>query len=98
MYGPDYADLPNCGCCGMPMDECYCHDLVDTYDDNPEDYVDEDDYPDYVDESMDGDHQTALASCGWGTDEDYGDFGGDDDWFDETPYGQELDDGGYDEY
>lgn len=29
------------------------------------------------DESMDGDHQSALASCGWGTDEDYGYFGGD---------------------
>ena len=24
------------------------------------------------DESMDGDHASALASCGWGTDEDYG--------------------------
>jgi len=30
------------------------------------------------DESMDGDHQSALASCGWGDDEDYGCFGGDD--------------------
>lgn len=29
------------------------------------------------DESMDGDHESALASCGWGTDEDYGYFGGD---------------------
>ena len=28
----------------------------------------EDDY-DY-DDSMDGDHESALASCGWGTDED----------------------------
>ena len=38
--------------------------------------VDEDD--DYNDE-MDGDHASALASCGWGTDEDYGCFddGGD---------------------
>jgi len=34
----------------------------------------EDDGEDY-DDSMDGDHQSALASCGWGTDEDYG--GGD---------------------
>ena len=24
-------------------------------------------------EDMDGDHASALASCGWGTDEDYGD-------------------------
>jgi len=27
--------------------------------------------PDY-DDSMDGDHESALASAGWGTDEDYG--------------------------
>jgi hypothetical protein len=31
---------------------------------------DEDDY----DDSMDGDHASALASAGWGTDEDYGAF------------------------
>ena len=24
-----------------------------------------------LDDSMDGDHASALASCGWGTDEDY---------------------------
>jgi hypothetical protein len=29
---------------------------------------------DYYDDSMDGDHASALASCGWGTDEDYGHF------------------------
>lgn len=28
-------------------------------------------------ESMDGDHASALASIGWGTDEDYGYFGDD---------------------
>jgi len=27
------------------------------------------------DDSMDGDHETALASAGWGTDEDYGCYG-----------------------
>ena len=26
-------------------------------------------------EDMDGDHETALASAGWGTDEDYGYYG-----------------------
>jgi len=36
----------------------------------------EDDDYDY-DDSMDGDHESALASCGWGTDEDYGYYGGD---------------------
>jgi hypothetical protein len=33
-------------------------------------------FDDGPDESMDGDHETALASAGFGTDEDYGDFGG----------------------
>ena len=30
------------------------------------------------DDSMDGDHESALASAGFGTDEDYGYYGGDD--------------------
>lgn len=34
----------------------------------------EEEAPDYED-GMDGDHESALASCGWGTDEDYGYFG-----------------------
>jgi hypothetical protein len=29
---------------------------------------------------LDGDHDSAMASAGWGTDEDYGFFGGDEDW------------------
>lgn len=29
---------------------------------------------------LDGDAESALASCGMGTDEDYGYFGGDDGW------------------
>lgn len=33
-----------------------------------------------MDDPMDGDHESALASAGLGTDEDYGDFGGGDDW------------------
>lgn len=32
---------------------------------------------DYYDDSMDGDHASALASVGWGTDEDYGSFSDD---------------------
>lgn len=27
------------------------------------------------DDSMDGDHDSAMASAGWGTDEDYGHYG-----------------------
>ena len=30
---------------------------------------------DDCDDSMDGDHESALASAGWGTDEDYGYYG-----------------------
>lgn len=33
-----------------------------------------------VDDSMDGDHDSAMESIGWGTDEDYGYYGGDDDY------------------
>lgn len=39
---------------------------------------DEDDEPDFdVCDDMDGDHASALASIGWGTDEDYGYYGED---------------------
>ena len=37
---------------------------------------------DFVDESMDGDHDSAMTSCGWGTDEDYGFYGDDEGGFD----------------
>jgi hypothetical protein len=48
----------------------------DFEDDSPEfdDFTDEDDY----DDGMDGDHDSAMESAGWGTDEDYGYFGGED--------------------
>jgi hypothetical protein len=47
----------------------------ETYD---EGYCDESYDDDYYDDSMDGDHESGLASAGWGTDEDYGFYGGDD--------------------
>lgn len=31
-------------------------------------------------EDMDGDHDSSMASAGWGTDEDYGHEGNDEDW------------------
>ena len=34
---------------------------------------------DGYDDSMDGDHDSTMTSCGWGTDEDYGYFGENDD-------------------
>ena len=36
-----------------------------------------DDHDDFFDESMDGDHDSAMESAGWGTDEDYGYYGED---------------------
>ena len=32
---------------------------------------------DYYDDSMDGDFDSAMRDCGWGTDEDYGYYGED---------------------
>lgn len=47
-----------------------------------------DDFEDYYDESMDGDHDSAMESAGWGTDEDYGYYGDDTPMFDDY-YGGE---------
>ena len=58
-------------------DPCYDPD----YDDHDDFHYGEDisaDDNDY-DDSMDGDHDSAMTSCGWGTDEDYGNFGENDD-------------------
>jgi hypothetical protein len=58
------------------------------YNDYNDFYGESMDYDDYNDEagddsyddSMDGDHGSALASAGWGTDEDYGYYGEDVDY------------------
>jgi len=44
-------------------------------DEMPEDTADELLIDDEFDDSMDGDHDSAMASIGWGTDEDYGAYG-----------------------
>jgi hypothetical protein len=54
----------------------------ETMDDHYSDYEDDEnsgeiDWHDEIDESMDGDAESALASAGWGTDEDYGCYGDD---------------------
>lgn len=36
------------------------------------------DWGDFYDDSMDGDHDSSMESAGWGTDEDYGYYGGED--------------------
>jgi hypothetical protein len=43
---------------------------------NEDEGYDDDGYDDY-DDSMDGDHDSAMESAGWGTDEDYGYYGED---------------------
>ena len=70
-----------------------CYDPDNSYEDdmnyNYDDFCDfNDDYEshrdDYYDDSMDGDHDSAMTSCGWGTDEDYGYFG---EWDDDGELG-----------
>lgn len=61
----------------------YADDVdASNYDDYNDFYGESMDYEDYNDEaddsyddSMDGDHDSAMTSCGWGTDEDYGFYG-----------------------
>lgn len=43
-------------------------------DDNEDEY---DNFENYYDDSMDGDHDSGMTSAGWGTDEDYGYYGED---------------------
>ena len=58
-------------------DMAYVGDEEDSnYDDYNDFHEGEDEaYSDDFDDSMDGDHESGLASCGWGTDEDYGYYG-----------------------
>ena len=59
-----------CVTCGQP-------DGLHTETCRDRDVEDEDEDDEACDDGMDGDHESALASAGWGTDEDYGSFGGD---------------------
>jgi len=74
-----------------------CYDPDNSYEDdmNYDDYNDfhygevdadelENSWDDSYDDSMDGDHESGLASAGWGTDEDYGYYG------DDTPLGEDY--------
>jgi len=66
----------------------YNYDFDNSFDDdNYDDYHDfyDESVDDYYDDSMDGDHESGLASAGWGLDESYDpscdhdefDYGGD---------------------
>lgn len=75
-----------------------CEDYNDYY--IEENDADEDEDVDRFDDSMDGDHESGLASCGWGTDEDYGCYGDDREDFhadDAIGYVDYYEDGPYDD-
>ena len=61
----------------MENEEVYEMDGVEC---GREDDANYDDYNDFYDDSMDGDHDSAMTSAGWGTDEDYGYYGEDVDY------------------
>jgi hypothetical protein len=75
----DYYD------CG-PMSNHYHYIEGNSMDDDPNDYIEDEwyddieDVDDRYDDSMDGDHESGLASAGWGTDEDYGSYSDPDDY------------------
>ena len=80
------------------MDNANYDDYNDFYG-NEEETTDESWVDDY-DDSMDGDHESGLASCGWGTDEDYGYYGDDREDFhadDAIGYVDYYEDGPYDD-
>lgn len=85
----DHAQC-DCVCCildWLALHYYYCEGLTMSYEyDDVEDFYGEcmdTDLSDYeveddsFDDSMDGDAESALASAGWGTDEDYGYYGDD---------------------
>lgn len=54
-------------------------DLLISYEDGGY-YEDDEYYDEDYDDSMDGDWDSGMASAGWGTDEDYGYYGEDEEW------------------
>jgi hypothetical protein len=65
----------------------YNYDDYNDFNEMVEDGAD-DFWYDEADESMDGDHDSAMTSAGWGTDEDYGYYGDDTNMY-EDYYGGE---------
>lgn len=69
-FGTDENEFENCAVCGHEIGDCDCGDDV-----SEDEEIDENDRNDRLDESMDGDFDSAMASAGFGTDEDYGYYG-----------------------
>jgi hypothetical protein len=59
-------------------DDVSADDLEDNWDENDEET--EDDWDDEIDDSMDGDAESAFGSCGWGVDEYYEHYESGDDY------------------
>jgi hypothetical protein len=71
MSHPDpLFDPDNCEVDDMNYDDY--NDFNEMVEDRENDF-----WYDNVDDSMDGDHDSAMESVGWGTDEDYGYYGDD---------------------
>ena len=72
-----HEDFPCCGCddgrmsdeAAFEMEEAEANEYFDEMEDDGEEFDD-------CDESMDGDFDSAMASAGYGTDEDYGGYDG----------------------
>jgi len=62
IYNSDYDEID-----GLVDVEGYCDEMMEGVYDYHED--------DYYDDSMDGDFDSAMRDCGFGTDEDYGYYG-----------------------
>jgi hypothetical protein len=70
------TEAGNCDVCGMTLGECEC--VAELGPDKGASHVGLEPTIGFEpDESLDGDHQSGLASAGFGTDEDYGSFGAD---------------------
>lgn len=68
-----------------------CYDSDNSYEDDDMDY-NYDDHDDYYNDSMDGDFDSAMASAGHGTDEDYGYYGNPEDDNDYGYYAEDSED------
>lgn len=81
MSHPTYC--PICSDCIADSDEtaivgddlCHAHCVGEV--NNDLDAMETDGEDSFIDDAMDGDHESALASAGFGTDEDYGGYGDD---------------------
>lgn len=80
LLGVDVSEVPaECPVCGFAFEQPDIGEPEPPSEEDMEDMAAE--YEPQPDDSMDGDHESALRDAGFGTDEDYGSYGGGgDDW------------------